>query len=67
MSLTVMLTLDDETAAYLARVAADQGRWPRRTSCPAGSMALPILRSGHEGVVHAEEDLIEQAVWRRRA
>ncbi len=28
MSLTVMLTLDEETAAYLTRLAADQGRTP---------------------------------------
>jgi predicted transcriptional regulator len=28
MSLTVTLTLDDETGAYLKRIAADQGRTP---------------------------------------
>jgi predicted transcriptional regulator len=28
MSVTVTLTLDDETAAYLERIAADQGRTP---------------------------------------
>ena len=28
MSVTVTLTLDDETAAYLERMAADQGRTP---------------------------------------
>jgi predicted transcriptional regulator len=28
MSVTVTLTLDDETGAYLARLAADQGRTP---------------------------------------
>jgi hypothetical protein len=28
MSLTVLLTLDEETAVYLARIAADQGRTP---------------------------------------
>jgi predicted transcriptional regulator len=28
MSVTVTLTLDDETGAYLARMAADQGRTP---------------------------------------
>lgn len=28
MSLTVTLTLDDETGAYLERIAADQGRTP---------------------------------------
>jgi predicted transcriptional regulator len=28
MSTTVTLTLDDETGAYLARMAADQGRTP---------------------------------------
>ena len=28
MVFTLMLTLDDETAAYLQRIAADQGRAP---------------------------------------
>ena len=28
MSMTVVLTLDDATAAYLERIAADQGRAP---------------------------------------
>ncbi len=28
MAFTVALTLDDETAAYLERIAADQGRTP---------------------------------------
>ncbi len=28
MAFTVTLTLDDETAAYLERIAADQGRTP---------------------------------------
>jgi hypothetical protein len=32
MSLTVTLTLDDQTAAYLQRIAADQGRTPEEVA-----------------------------------
>lgn len=92
MSLTVALTLDDETASYLARIAADQGRTPAEVaawmvtedlrreraidaellarqddiSCPGGSNEPSSLRSGHEGIMHTEEDLIEQTVRHRR-
>ncbi len=32
MAFTVTLTLDDETAAYLKRIAADQGRAPEEVA-----------------------------------
>ena len=49
MSLTVTLTLDEETATYLARIAADQGRTPDEV---ATWIVTEDLR--HERMVDAE-------------
>ena len=63
MTFTVTLTLDDETAAYLERIAADQGRTPSEVAAWIVTEELRRERAIDADLVARVDDAVTEPSW----